>query len=324
MTIDSESGIGSALSSPGVATDDPAPAPLKAKREWVRWAGKGIPIRCPNCATIFLPPRSESRYCSRTCAARVHGLGRKRTLESRRRQSEKLRNKWVAGGYANRKMGPSSGRKVPMETKICPGCGEIFLPYRTEIKYCRRECYFASRVRPRGMCLVCGATTTRSRGLPRRYCSIGCRNRSAEGISYTVAFHTGRKRPSITGERIRAALIGRVPPKRDTTPERMVRHILDGAGISYRHDVGIGGVCRPDFVVDGVRAAIFVDGDYWHANPAKFPFPINETQRANLQRDVRHSNALAALGWRVVRVWEADLKNDPNACRKRILEVLRG
>jgi DNA mismatch endonuclease (patch repair protein) len=107
----------------------------------------------------------------------------------------------------------------------------------------------------------------------------------------------------------------RAVKSRDTTPELAVRRLLRAAGIGYRLG-GRGLPGRPDLVMPGRRLAVFVHGCFWHghdcargarqprANAAYWTAKIGR----NRERDQQTLEALQAAGWRVVTVWECDLK----------------
>jgi DNA mismatch endonuclease (patch repair protein) len=73
-------------------------------------------------------------------------------------------------------------------------------------------------------------------------------------------------------------------------------------------------IVRPDFVFKEVRLALFVDGCFWHGCPKHGTKPRNNAAfwrkklTANVARDRRVNRALRAAGWRVLRIWEHDLK----------------
>jgi DNA mismatch endonuclease (patch repair protein) len=72
---------------------------------------------------------------------------------------------------------------------------------------------------------------------------------------------------------------------------------------------------RPDFVFPSRRVAIFVDGCFWHGCPRCYRRP--RSRRAywdakvtrNKLRDKTVNRLLRQKGWRVVRIWEHELKN---------------
>ena len=126
----------------------------------------------------------------------------------------------------------------------------------------------------------------------------------------------------------RSAVMRRVKG-RDTRPEMAVRRILRAAGVGYRLG-GCGLAGRPDLVMQGRRVVVFVHGCFWHghdcargsrqpkANAGYWTAKIGR----NRDRDARVSAALAAEGWRVVTVWECEMKAADFA--DRLVAIVRG
>lgn len=81
-----------------------------------------------------------------------------------------------------------------------------------------------------------------------------------------------------------------------------------------RHTGGIFG--RPDFVFKPEKVAVFVDGCFWHGCREIIKYPLaNRTFwvkkiRSNRIRDRKVTARLKAEGWKVVRIWEHELKRD--------------
>ena len=116
---------------------------------------------------------------------------------------------------------------------------------------------------------------------------------------------------------------------RDTGPELKVRRLLWGAGYRYRlQRKDLPG--RPDIVLAGQRAAVFVHGCFWHGHDcprgARQPKANADYWTAkigrNVERDARVQAELAAAGWRPVVVWECELK-DTAALEARLRTELR-
>ena len=115
----------------------------------------------------------------------------------------------------------------------------------------------------------------------------------------------------------RSAVMARVKG-RDTTPERLVRKLLTGLGARYRlHRADLPG--KPDIVLPGRRLAIFVHGCFWHghdcARGARVPKANQDYWVAkiarNRNRDRQCHAKLEAAGWRVLTLWECELKALP-------------
>jgi DNA mismatch endonuclease (patch repair protein) len=83
---------------------------------------------------------------------------------------------------------------------------------------------------------------------------------------------------------------------------------------------------NPDFVFRAHRLAVFVDGCFWHGCPLHATQPKQNAQfwrekiARNRARDRLVTRTLRTLGWRVLRIWEHELKpkNEP-----RLLARLR-
>lgn len=104
---------------------------------------------------------------------------------------------------------------------------------------------------------------------------------------------------------------------KDTTPEMTVRRLLHGLGYRYRlHRKDIPG--KPDIVIAGRRKAIFIHGCFWHQHSAcreGRPPKSNDMYwrpklERNQQRDRQNLEALTALGWTVMVVWECEVESD--------------
>lgn len=97
-------------------------------------------------------------------------------------------------------------------------------------------------------------------------------------------------------------------------------------GVSgWRRGISILG--HPDFVFRRERLAVFVDGCYWHGCKCRRPPKKNERYwrekfEANQARDKRITRQLRSQGWIVLRVWEHQLKKEPQRVLKRIANTL--
>lgn len=104
---------------------------------------------------------------------------------------------------------------------------------------------------------------------------------------------------------------------KNTKPEEIVRKYLFSKGFRYRkNDKRYPG--RPDIILPKYKTAIFVNGCFWHMHDGcpKFVMPKSNIEywRPKLERNKRHDIenkiALEKQGWKVIVVWECDLKKD--------------
>jgi len=101
---------------------------------------------------------------------------------------------------------------------------------------------------------------------------------------------------------------------RDTGLEKTVRSELRKRGLRFkRYAKELPG--NPDIVFSEARVAVFVDGDFWHG----YRFPSwksgvppfwRKKIGKNRQRDRRNFAKLRSMGWRVVRLWQHEIKRD--------------
>ena len=104
---------------------------------------------------------------------------------------------------------------------------------------------------------------------------------------------------------------------KDTKPELTVRRYLHRRGYRYSlHRKALPG--RPDIVLPKWNTLIFVNGCYWHrhrgcalASTPKSNVSFWEAKfKGNVERDKNNLEALAILGWKVITVWECEVRNN--------------
>ena len=128
----------------------------------------------------------------------------------------------------------------------------------------------------------------------------------------------------------RSALMARVRSK-NTSPEKTVRCLLHAAGYRFRlHDRKLPG--RPDIVLKRFYAVIFVHGCFWHRHPGCSSATTPRTRAEywkpkfakTIERDKRNAQALEDLGWRVITVWECQLRKNIETAFDNILYEIEG
>jgi DNA mismatch endonuclease (patch repair protein) len=103
---------------------------------------------------------------------------------------------------------------------------------------------------------------------------------------------------------------------KDTKPELVVRRYLHSRGLRFRlHVRDLPG--RPDLVFPKFSAVVQVQGCFWHRHkgcPLAYTPASNRAfwlkkLRDNARRDTRNDRQLRALGWRVISVWECEVRD---------------
>lgn len=100
----------------------------------------------------------------------------------------------------------------------------------------------------------------------------------------------------------------------NTIPEELVRRYLFSQGFRYRkNDKRFPG--KPDIILPKYRVALFVNGCFWHMHDCPgFVWPKSRLDywkpklTRNVERDQQHYKELQNMGWRVIVVWECQLK----------------
>ena len=102
---------------------------------------------------------------------------------------------------------------------------------------------------------------------------------------------------------------------KNTRPEMIVRRFLWSRGFRYRlNHPWLPG--KPDIVLSKYKAVIFINGCFWHGHDGCKDFVIPKSNTAfwlgkidkNKERDTLDGVALASAGWKVITIWECELK----------------
>ena len=101
----------------------------------------------------------------------------------------------------------------------------------------------------------------------------------------------------------------------NSKPEEKVRKYLFSKGLRYRKNVKtLPG--KPDIVLPKYKTVILVNGCFWHHHDCgRFVWPSSNEEYwhkkidGNVERDRQNRDALEEMGWRVITVWECELKH---------------
>lgn len=115
---------------------------------------------------------------------------------------------------------------------------------------------------------------------------------------------------------------------RDTEPELIVRKMLHAMGFRFRlQRKDLPGT--PDIILPKYRTVIFVHGCFWHRHegcrytttPKTNVAFWNKKFSTNVDRDRSNQNELKEMGWKVLVVWQCEIK-DSDALQGRLLQEL--
>lgn len=112
----------------------------------------------------------------------------------------------------------------------------------------------------------------------------------------------------------RSALMSRIRGK-DSRPEMVVRRLVHAMGYRFRlHRRDLPG--SPDLVFSRRKSVVFVHGCFWHRHPGCRMASTPKTRTdfwtekflRNIKRDAAATAALEAAGWRVLIIWECEVR----------------
>ena len=115
---------------------------------------------------------------------------------------------------------------------------------------------------------------------------------------------------------------------KNTKPEIEVRKILHEMGYRFRlHRKDLPG--NPDIVLPKYKTAIFVNGCFWHQHEGcKYAcLPKTKTDfwkkklEGNKKRDKVKQSQLNELGWKIINVWECEIKDKKDHLCLKLKEI---
>ena len=123
-----------------------------------------------------------------------------------------------------------------------------------------------------------------------------------------------RKMPDIYSKQKRSEIMSKISGK-ETKPEILVRKFLFANGFRYRkNDKRYPG--KPDIVLPKYKTVVFIHGCFWHGHncPAGKPPETKkdfwkQKIKGNIERDKRNKTELQKQGWKVITIWQCELKN---------------
>ena len=128
--------------------------------------------------------------------------------------------------------------------------------------------------------------------------------------------------PDIYSKSKRSEIMGRISG-RETKPEIFVRKFLFAHGFRYRKNVkDLPG--KPDIVLPKYKTVIFVHGCFWHHHENCKYSKLPETNKEfwekkifdNVDRDKKNKKILEDLGWKVLLIWQCEIRNNDSRIAK--------
>lgn len=270
---------------------------------------------CAQCGKPFsvYPARAKSVFCSRKCVMlfRKEHSGSMRTCPVCNKTFYAKGNPKGRGVYCSKAC--SATRRKTGKNITCAQCGkdvykqDIFLQ-KHKHWFCSPDCAneYQGKNRHKFVCKICNKDFTWS---PSRitqanptYCSMECRNQDKDRLlenslkgNYAQAHKNGLNKLELAG-----------------------KAILDELKIGYQEQAPMFKKFLVDVLIEDSKLVIQWDGNYWHCHPDYVPFSERQTRRAKL--DKSQDAYLKKAGYRVLRIWESDVKTRPGWVKEEIMK----
>ena len=232
--------------------------------------------------------------------------------------------------YANGYQSPSKGLKRSAETKRKLSLAKKGMPAWNKGKTGIYSDEVKKRISDTLKKLYADGYQSPNKGLKR---SAESRKRLSLAKKGMPAWNKGIPLAESSKEKIRKARLHQVFPVKDTKPEKDLQKILNDIGIPFEKHKPILG--QPDIFIQP-NICIFLDGDYWHANPKDFVnkgklypgFKKDDHIIGNLSakdkwaRDKNVSQRLRKKGYNVIRFWQSELENYREKCIQKMYSIL--
>lgn len=129
--------------------------------------------------------------------------------------------------------------------------------------------------------------------------------------------------------KIRSRNMAQIRSKGNQSTElRLAKALRSGGVVGWRRQLPLPG--KPDFVFKNQRLAIFVHGCFWHGCKHCYREPTSNVAYwtakllRNMRRDRQNARRLRNKGYRVLTIWECELKNKGSVtCVSKIVRALR-
>ncbi|MCJ7816517.1 MAG: very short patch repair endonuclease [Candidatus Aenigmarchaeota archaeon] len=107
-----------------------------------------------------------------------------------------------------------------------------------------------------------------------------------------------------------------------TKQEKTIHNYLKGERIKHKLHPHIEG--KPDILLLDSKTLVFLDGCFWHKCPKCFQEPATHRDfwlpkiEKNVKKDGETSRKLRIEGWKILRIWEHEIRKNPERVFKKI------
>jgi len=252
---------------------------------------KGIWKKCKICDMGFYvtPNRISAKFCSQRCNAqnKKNLIQLLSCLQCGKTFRPKRRSQKFCSNYCN------NANQLTSEVIACKLCGKKFLEHKSKLKQASHFCSaehaikWSRRNQVLVSCKVCGKqfSISKSSAKKRLCCSRACLG------NLTI-----------------------------NNFEQKCYDLLDKLNILYFKQHKVEKFTVDAYIPDS-KLVVEFDGDYWHGNPKKY-FKFDKIQQKHIIHDQNKNSLLSEKGYKVVRLWESDVKSDENYLKRCIQDII--
>lgn len=130
--------------------------------------------------------------------------------------------------------------------------------------------------------------------------------------------------PDVFSKKKRSQIMSKIRSK-ETKLEINFKNLI--SGFKFRYQQNIFG--KPDFASKKLRIAIFVDSCFWHKCPQHFrkPKTNNSYWKLKIDRNVERAKEVNVFlkrnGWKILRLWEHEIKKNPEKSINKIKKLMK-
>lgn len=125
----------------------------------------------------------------------------------------------------------------------------------------------------------------------------------------------------------RSEIMSAVHSKKNKSTELKLIEVFKKNNIrGWRRNYKVKG--HPDFVFLNKKVAVFVDGCFWHGHDCRNTRPADNAdywqkkRERNMCHDIEITELFEGRGWKVIRIWECELKTKNQRQLKDKISVL--
>lgn len=223
--------------------------------------------------------------------------------------------------------------KLLFEDRKCEICGEIFhVSKKSTQRFCSTDCQGkwqslqTGKLNPRSKRVACSCdycdkeimvVNYKLDKFEHHFCDETCRRNW-----YSNVFSQNKDWKEESRKRATNILSDKLIDT-NTKPQNIINNLLDSMNIKYNNEENFVYYSIDNYLYE-CNLIIEVMGDFWHCNPQKYTLDtMREIQKKRVPKDkAKHTYILNNYGVEILYLWESDIYNNIDVCKKLIQEYI--